>query len=157
MSGKRAEWNIKNLGRAMSRLKEAIDEPETNKLAIDGTIQRFEFVFELTNKAMRHLLAHEGITVTTPREALKQAFRVGWLQDETAWLQMLEDRNETSHIYNEDVAREIYGRIREEYPEMVRTYEVLRGWLEREREEKTREEGGPSSGGGGHGPGGKRN
>lgn len=95
------------LRRALDRLREALAEPEGNPLAIDGTIQRFEFAIELSWKAMRRLLIREGITTTTPREALQEAFRIGWLTDEAAWLQMLQDRNQTSHAYNEAVARRI--------------------------------------------------
>ena len=60
------------------------------------------------------------------RLALQQAFRAGWLEDENAWLQMLRDRNETSHTYHEKTARRVYASIRSAYPEMQRTYERLR-------------------------------
>jgi len=82
------------------------------RLAIDGTIQRFEFVIELFWKTLRRLLAEEGIQTDTPREALQQAFQIRWLRDEAAWLQMLKDRNETSHVYDELAARRIYERIK---------------------------------------------
>lgn len=114
------------LGRALDRLREALAEPEQNPLAIDGTIQRFELAIELSWKALRRLLLREGVTTTTPREALQEAFRAGWLSDEAAWLQMLRDRNETSHTYNEQTARRIYGNIRVAFPEMERTYRSLR-------------------------------
>ena len=39
--------SIANLGRALDRLEEALAEPMTNTLAVDGTIQRFEFGLEL--------------------------------------------------------------------------------------------------------------
>lgn len=117
---------LATLGRALDRLREALAEPEENPLAIDGTIQRFEFAIELFWKALRRLLAREGVTATTPREALQEAFRAGWLSDETAWIQMLRDRNETSHTYNEATARRIYRNIRSAFPEMERTYRLLR-------------------------------
>lgn len=46
---------------------------------------------------LKRLLLSEGIEAKTARETLKEAFQVGWLQNEYAWLQMLKDRNETSH------------------------------------------------------------
>lgn len=113
------------LRRALDRLREALAEPEGNPLAIDGTIQRFEFAIELSWKAMRRLLIREGIATSTPREALQEAFRVGWLTDEAAWLQMLRDRNQTSHTYNETVARRIYANVRAAFPEMERTCRLL--------------------------------
>jgi nucleotidyltransferase substrate binding protein (TIGR01987 family) len=114
------------LGRAIERLREALAQPEDNPLAIDGTIQRFEFAIELAWKALRRLLLREGVSTTTPREALQGAFRAGWLADEAAWLQMLRDRNDTSHTYNEATARRVYGSIRTAFPEMERTYRLLR-------------------------------
>ena len=117
--------SLTNLGAALERLAEALQEPTENKLAIDGTIQRFEFVIELYWKTLKRLLAWEGIQTQTPREALQQAHQAGWLADETAWLQMLRDRNRTSHLYNEAMAREIYDHIKQYFPELERTYQFL--------------------------------
>jgi nucleotidyltransferase substrate binding protein (TIGR01987 family) len=89
--------SLVNLATALERLREALQEPEANKLAVDGTIQRFEFVFELYWKTLKRLLAWEGIQTQTPRETLQRAYQAGWLADETAWLQMLRDRSQTSH------------------------------------------------------------
>lgn len=123
MSARKVEISLRNLSRALDRLGEALDVPEDSPLAIDGTIQRFEFALELFWKTLKRLLAEEGIEVTTPRETLRKAFQVGWLSDEAAWLQMLQDRNTTSHIYDEETARRIYGHIRANYPEMKQVFE----------------------------------
>lgn len=120
------DQSVANLGRALDRLEEALAEPTTNKLAIDGTIQRFEFALELFWKTLKRLLAAEGIETATPRQALKQAWQAGWLDSEAAWLQMLKDRNETSHLYNEDIARRIYGHIHNNFPEMRKAYDRVR-------------------------------
>ena len=117
--------SIANLGRALDRLEEALAEPTTNKLAIDGTIQRFEFGLELFWKTLKRLLAAEGIESSTPRETLKHAYRIGWLSNEAAWLQMLRDRNETSHVYNEEMATRIYESIRTNFPEMQSAYRYI--------------------------------
>jgi nucleotidyltransferase substrate binding protein (TIGR01987 family) len=130
MSGSEEARSVAAVGRALDRLREALGEPEANPLAVDGTIQRFEFAIELFWKAFRRLLLRDGLATTTPREALQQAFKAGWLSDEGAWLQMLRDRNETSHTYNEAVARRIYASIRNSFPEMERTYERLRARAE---------------------------
>ncbi|MBI1877406.1 MAG: nucleotidyltransferase substrate binding protein [Chloroflexi bacterium] len=118
--------SLTNLETALERLAEALQEPIENKLAIDGTIQRFEFVIELYWKTLKRLLAWQGIQTQTPREALQRAYQAGWLADETAWLQMLRDRNQTSHLYNEAMARQIYEHIKQYFPEMERTYQFLK-------------------------------
>lgn len=114
------------LGHAVDRLRDALAEPEANPLRVDGTIQRFEFTIELFWKAIKRLLAHEGIETNTPRETLQRAYQVGWLADETAWLDMLRARNQTSHAYDEDLARKICEDIRRDFPEMERALMELK-------------------------------
>ena len=123
--------SIVNLGRALDRLQEALAEPSTNKLAIDGTIQRFEFALKLFWETLKRLLAAEGVESSTPRETLKHTYRAGWLNDESAWLQMLKDRNETSHVYSEEMAQRIYDSIRANFPEMQSAYDHARNLLDR--------------------------
>ena len=36
---------------------------------------------------------------------------MAWISDESFWLRMLDDRNRTSHTYNEAVAEEIFSRL----------------------------------------------
>ena len=126
MSEEKIQQSVTNLGRALTRLEEALNEPDTNSLVIDGTIQRFEFVIELFWKAFKRILNREGIQVSTPRESIKQAYQVGWIEDEEAWLEMLRDRNETSHVYDEATARRIYESIKRNFVALERVYGRLR-------------------------------
>lgn len=112
MNARKAEVSLRNLCRALDRLGKALEVPESNTLAIDGTIQRFEFALELFWKTLKRLLAEEGVETSTPKDTLRKAFQAGWLTDEAAWLQMLSDRNTTSHIYDEETAKRIYDNIR---------------------------------------------
>ena len=117
--------SFENLKKALNRLEEALHEDQENSLIVDGTIQRFEFTIEIYWKMLKRLLLSEGIEAKTPRETLKEAYQVGWLQDEQAWLQMLKDRNETSHAYDEEMARRILQNIIGYYPEMKNTFQQL--------------------------------
>ena len=116
---------LDDLVRAVDRLREALAEPESNPLAIDGTIQRFEFTIELFWKTMKRLLARDGVETATPRESLRRAFQAGWIDDEEAWLAMVDVRNRTSHAYREALARGIYQDIRRSFPVMERTLKTL--------------------------------
>ncbi len=127
MSNYKIKQSLENLGKALVRLEEGINTSHPDSLLIDGTIQRFEFVIELYWKTLKRLLLAEGIETNTPRETLKQAFQSKWLEDETAWLQMLQDRNETSHIYNEATAVRIFNDIKKYYPELSSVYKKLLG------------------------------
>ena len=100
---------------ALSRLREALSEEiSKNPLAVDGTIQRFEFTFELAWKLAKAILERGGVQLKTiyPRSIIKETFAAGIITDEMGWLKMLDDRNETSHIYNEEHALKIYERIK---------------------------------------------
>lgn len=115
-----------NLDNAMKRLEEALDEDPSNSLIVDGTIQRFEFTIELYWKTLKRLLLIEGIETKTPRETLKEAYQAGWLNREEDWLQMLRDRNATSHTYDEAAAREIVEHIHQYFPEMKKVFTLIK-------------------------------
>ena len=126
MSEEKIQQSLTNLGRAITRLQEALNEPASNTLFIEGTIQRFKCVIEPLWKAFTRILEREGIQVSTPRESIKQAYQVGWIEDEEAWLAMLRDRNETSHVYDEATARRIYESIKRNFVALERVYGRLR-------------------------------
>lgn len=99
---------------ALTRLKEALDEdPSRTSIVIDGTIQRFEFTFELAWKLTKAVLNYNGIEVEPPRLVIKEAFKTNMIKDGQSWIDMLEDRNKTSHIYDEKQALSIYNKIKE--------------------------------------------
>lgn len=124
-ANRKLRQSFENLKKALNRLEEALNEDQGNSLIVDGTIQRFEFTIGIYWKMLKRLLLSEGIEAKTPRETLKEAYQVGWLQNEQAWLQMLKDRNETSHAYDEVMARKILQNIIRYYPEMKSTFHKL--------------------------------
>ena len=113
---KRFEERKQDLARATERLKEALNEKET-EIAIDGTLHRFEFTFELAWKTMKDLMEYNGIIETTgsPREVLRTAFQNGLIEDGETWINMMLARNSLSHLYDEETSRKIYKDIKEKY------------------------------------------
>lgn len=120
-----AQLNIDALGKALSRLDESLSFDLSQPLVVDACIQRFEFCIELTWKTLKKCLAVEGIETNTPRESVQLAYSVRWINDETAWLSMLKDRNLTSHTYKEDLALEIYHRLPNHFEAMHSLYLLL--------------------------------
>ena len=103
---------------AVARLREALSDYDKTALESvrDGVIQRFEFCTELAWKTMREYLIDQGYTeLNSPKATIRQAFAFGLISDESGWLSLLEDRNLTSHIYNEATATEIFGHISQKY------------------------------------------
>lgn len=127
---KMADDSFENVGNALARLHEALEESAgaaDGSLAIDGTIQRFEFCIELFWKMLRRLLAEERQDVSPlPKSVMQKAYAAGWLHDEAIWLAMLDDRNKTSHTYKQKLAKEIYDRIKTYYPIMQKTFDSLK-------------------------------
>lgn len=111
---KEVDYALEKLRDAQARLCEGIELAQ-DELDKDGVIQRFEFTFELLWKAAKVFLAHEGIEAQTPRESVKEAFRIGLIEDEELFLDMLEDRNRTPHIYSKKISEQIFERIKLRY------------------------------------------
>ena len=113
MSPERIKEIYTDFQRALERLMEALKtDIRDNTIAVDGTIQRFEFTFELAWKLAGSILKYQGIEADTPRSVIKDAFKAKLLKDGEAWIDMLEDRNKTSHIYDEKAAMVIYEKIK---------------------------------------------
>jgi nucleotidyltransferase substrate binding protein (TIGR01987 family) len=93
----------------------AVETAPRNQLIIAAIIKNFEFNYELSWKAMRRLLLHHGITVNTPRQSIAESFRKNFIDDETLWLAMIEDRNLTVHTYDEAFAAQMATRISQSY------------------------------------------
>lgn len=103
---------------ALERLKEAIDlyQKQENPVLLDGTIQRFEFCVELGWKLLKEYLEFEKLgEFNSPRSTIKECFSIGLIEDAEKWLDMLDDRNLTSHTYDEEIAKEIYRNIIAKY------------------------------------------
>ncbi len=101
---------ITSLKTALKRLIEALSAPETD-LNRDAAIQRFEFCFELAWKVIQEKARAEGLDCYSPKSCIKLGFKNQWVQEETSWLVMLEDRNRTSHTYDEILAAAVYSRL----------------------------------------------
>lgn len=118
---------IEVLEKAVLTLEVAINKPlDTDRMMISGTIQRFEFTFELTWKTLKLVLQQKGIITAFPRDVLQAAYQGSLIDNEQLWLAMMADRNITSHTYD-DVADKIYAHIKNAYyPELLKTLLMLK-------------------------------
>ena len=111
---------LASLERGLDRLREAVTEAETD-LEIDGVIQRFEFTYELFWKCLKAYLELQGIRCRSPRDCFKEAYALQLIQDEEIALRLIEDRNETVHLYDEEKSREVYRRVQSQYLPLFET------------------------------------
>lgn len=93
---------------------------------IDATIQRFEFTFELAWKLLKAYFKERDIELYYPKDIIKEAFAAAIINDEDLWIEMLSDRNMTSHTYDEKLADEIHGRIKNYVPELKKLLELMK-------------------------------
>ena len=105
---------IDNFQRGLDRLKEAVERAKDD-LDKDGVIQRFEFTIELLWKSLKTVLAYQGTECYSPRSCIKEAYKAYLIEDDEIILDMLEDRNRSSHIYSETTSEEIFERIKKVY------------------------------------------
>ena len=113
---------IKQLEKVFENLKIIIDayEKEEDRIIKDGLrdsiIQRFEFVTELSWKLMKKYLDENLVLeVYSPRSVIKESYKQDLIENGELWLDILEDRNLTSHTYDENTANRIKDNIVNKY------------------------------------------
>lgn len=90
-----------------------------------GLIQFFEMAFEQSWKLLKDYQEAEGFTIASPRQAIKQAFQSSLITDGHAWISALEDRNLTTHTYNEQTARLVEQKIRDAYFPLLKSLHAV--------------------------------
>ena len=104
--------------RYLQVLCRAEQEDVTNEFIVIGIIDKFYIQFELGWKVLKELLRYEGANqaaMGSPREIIKTAYVYFDFMEESIWLEMLRDRNDTTHIYNEEAAQQLVERILHQY------------------------------------------
>ncbi len=103
--------------------QEALEKDPSNDFIQDSLIQRYEYTIELAWKTMKDYLEEEGfMDVSSPKKAVRKAFSEGMIQDGTAWITALNDRNRTTHAYEETMASEVTEAICERHIPIFRDF-----------------------------------
>lgn len=112
---------FQNFTKAVHRLQDYVQKPNLNELEEQGLIQAFEYTHELAWNTIKDFLEfHGNKELYGSRDATREAFELGLIQDGDVWMSMIVSRKQTSHTYNEETAREIVNSIRNHYfPEMM--------------------------------------
>jgi nucleotidyltransferase substrate binding protein (TIGR01987 family) len=108
-----------NFERAFLLLQDSLKTEPLSILERAGLIQFFEMTFELSWKLLKDYEETEGLIVKTPREAIKQAFQSGLINNGHDWIDALQDRNLTAHTYNEETAIAVETKIRSKYFQLL--------------------------------------
>ena len=132
----RWQYRFRNFMRALSLLRDAIEQmDEANRsgsgfsdLEKEGTIQRFEYTWELAWNVLKDYLQNEGITLSeiTPKKVIRAAFQANVIADGEMWMQALDARNKMSHTYDFEKFEEVIVQIKEDY---LPAFEGLHAYL----------------------------
>jgi nucleotidyltransferase substrate binding protein (TIGR01987 family) len=74
-----------------------------------GMIQYFEFTYELAWKTLKRILEVRGKQLNSPKPIFREAALEGLIDDPELWFEFLEDRNNTVHTYNKNIADDIFS------------------------------------------------
>ena len=101
---------------ALRSLDEALAMVPVEDIIRDGTIQRFEYTYELAWKMLRRHFewrGDTGIEGKQRKEIYREAARSGLVADPVKWFNYNEARNSTSHDYSKSKAEKTYELVRE--------------------------------------------
>lgn len=106
---------LNNYEKALKSLAAAVELSKTrplSELEKQGLIQAFEFTHELAWNAMKDYFNYQGTQdITGSRDATREAYSKGLIEDGEGWMAMIQSRNKTSHTYNQAVAEEIVDAV----------------------------------------------
>jgi nucleotidyltransferase substrate binding protein (TIGR01987 family) len=108
--------------KAVDALGKALALPEDD-ITRDASIQRFEFCVELAWKVSRRAL---GTATSAPKQVIREMGQAALIDDVALWLEAIDQRNLSSHTYNERLAREVYDFARRFLPELTSLVERIR-------------------------------
>jgi nucleotidyltransferase substrate binding protein (TIGR01987 family) len=115
----RWQQRLDNYQRALQRLTDAVElesQRELNDLEKQGVIQAFEFTHELAWNVMKDYFSWQGTTgITGSRDATREAFDKGLIENGETWMEMIRSRNQTSHTYNQATAELIVELVLRRY------------------------------------------
>lgn len=121
MEEKTERWRqrLATFGKALVRMDEVVTLWHSRKLSDlerDGMIQRFEYTQELAWKLLKNYIEYQGeAQMGGSRDTIRQAFRLGLIENSEPWFYMLESRNLTSHVYDEATEMTVIERIVDTY------------------------------------------
>jgi dTDP-4-dehydrorhamnose reductase len=96
----------------LSKIVNRYEKPGFTEIETTLCLKYFEMVFELAWKVLKDYLTEKGITgIIGGKDAIRQAFNNGIIDEGEIWLRMVDVRNEIVHTYDEEGAKSICEKI----------------------------------------------
>ncbi len=126
------ELNLDPLEKALRQLEEGLRQAKVNPndaLQRDGVIQRFEYCMDLSWKILQRyfkvIVEIDETSIRTKKDIFREAARLKLITDAEAWMGHYEARNETSHVYNVEIAKQVFERAQMFLPDAKALLESL--------------------------------
>ena len=130
----RWQQRFSNYQRALAELETFALPPALNQREQQGLIKAFEYTSEQAWNTLRDLLRSQvNASLLGSRDTLREAFRLGLIEEGESWMLMIQDRNLTSHTYNRVTADAIADHINSSY---MACFQQLRRKLEQRMQEE---------------------
>lgn len=124
----RWKQRLDNYARALVQLQAAMELQHSrplSELEQQGMIQAFEFTHELAWNVMKDYFVYQGNgRITGSRDASREAFANGLVDDGEGWMEMVQSRNQSSHTYNRATALALVSRISERYAALFEAFRL---------------------------------
>jgi len=102
-------------------------QTELSELEKDGVIQRLEYNVELWWKTLKQILLLEELEFTpSPREVIRQSFKMWFIRKLDLWEEFLDIRNQMSHVYSEYYSDNNFDFISLNHKEIAKTIKILK-------------------------------
>lgn len=112
----RWKQRFENYKKAYSQFNKFLSKKDLNELEKQGLVQSFEYTHELAWNLMKDFLQYEGIqNLIGSRSTTQEAFNKGIISEGQIWMNMIESRNKTVHIYEENILNDEFAKITNQY------------------------------------------
>lgn len=101
---------LEDFEKSIKRLDEVLSLEKTD-VNRDSAIKRFELCFDLAWKSIKIYAKNQGLECYSPRSCFKTGFQLNLIDYDERWLKMINDRNLTAHLYNEETADKVYSQL----------------------------------------------
>jgi len=115
LNAKKIKQSAENLEKSVCNLRTALKQDTLSDLELSGILKYFELCYELSWKTLKKRGEALGRRIASPREAFQYALEAGIITNESPWIDMIEDRNLSVHVYDRDGAEQIYKKIKARY------------------------------------------
>jgi nucleotidyltransferase substrate binding protein (TIGR01987 family) len=120
---------LENYSKALVQLNEAVvlqGLRELSNIEKQGFIKAFEFTHELAWNVMKDFAQYQGSTqIMGSRDATRDAFKKGLIENGEAWMGMIITRNKAVHTYSAKIVDDIIGLTLDVYLAQFNKFEAV--------------------------------